>query len=241
MKTVVSLFLLCAASLLCVIAFNSCTKQPAAPVPISTPAPIAQPNTTSCAGYVWKNRSKAPIGYIKGVAAVYARTKSNAAKPLGDVNHDALAWYGMKDGDLMLKTYTLLIGLGMRESSGNYGEGRDMSANNVQVDTAESGLFQFSYNLNAADPGLQKIYADYKAHPEKCLLDVFKEGIARSPSPNFFGSGEGLTFQHLARECPAFAVEYAALGIRVLRRHWGPVNRKEAEYRPECEAMLKAL
>jgi hypothetical protein len=29
-----------------------------------------------------------------------------------------------------------------------------------------------------------------------------------------------------------------ALGLRSLRQHWGPINRKEAELRPEADDML---
>lgn len=42
----------------------------------------------------------------------------------------------------------------------------------------------------------------------------------------------------MTKECPAFAVEFAALGLRHLRRHWGPVTRCEVEFRPECNTML---
>ena len=35
--------------------------------------------------------------------------------------------------------FALILGLGMRESSGRYCEGRDMSASNVSAETAECG------------------------------------------------------------------------------------------------------
>jgi hypothetical protein len=43
-----------------------------------------------------------------------------------------------------------MLGHGMRESSGRHCEGRDLSADNVQSDTAEAGLFQTSYNAHSA-------------------------------------------------------------------------------------------
>jgi hypothetical protein len=33
-------------------------------------------------------------------------------------------------------------------------------------------------------------------------------------------------------------VEVAAVGLRNLRQHWGPINRKEAELRKEADEMF---
>jgi hypothetical protein len=41
--------------------------------------------------------------------------------------------------------------------------------------------------------------------------------------------------------CPAFAVEAAAVGVRVLRPHWGPLNSRAAELRPEADALLQQV
>jgi len=43
------------------------------------------------------------------------------------------------------------------------------------------------------------------------------------------GSGHGKKFPALSKECPAFAAEFAAAGLRNVRTHWGPINRKKAE------------
>jgi len=52
--------------------------------------------------------------------------------------------------DVLRHLFVLLTGLGMRESSGHYGEGRDASATNTSAYTAEAGLFQVSYNSHHA-------------------------------------------------------------------------------------------
>ena len=52
------------------------------------------------------------------------------------------------------------------------------------------------------------------------------------------GSGDGREFQRLCKECPAFAVEFAAVALRHIRKHWGPIIRRKAEVRPECDALL---
>jgi hypothetical protein len=54
-----------------------------------------------------------------------------------------------------------------------------------------------------------------------------------------FGSGDGEEFQRLSKAC--LAAEFAAVGLRHFRKHWGPINRREAELRPECDAMLREV
>ncbi|MGJ5178213.1 peptidoglycan recognition protein family protein [Bradyrhizobium oligotrophicum] len=211
----------------------------------------------------WRDRGTAPKGYVVGMALtfgrVYHKFKSGdaaaldmARKSSGNVNRDALAWYNdvftaanmsnAADGaDTLRHLFVLLIGLGMRESSGQYCEGRDMSADNVTSDTAEAGLFQMSFNANKASPLLGQIFAKYKDSPSGFLAD-FSVGVrCGHGSLENFGSGDGLEFQRLCKQCPAFAAEYAAVALRYIRKHWGPINRKKAEIRPECDALLKQV
>jgi len=218
---------------------------------------------SAIARYSWKDRGIAPKGYIKGMALVYARVYcklgagddavTEMAKPnSADGAHDALAWYdpifaaaGMSNdtagSDTLRHLFVLLIGLGMRESSGKYCEGRDRSASNTTAETAEAGLFQTSFNARAASPLLPTIFAAYSENPSG-FVDVFKEGVnCKAADLENFGSGDGEEFQRLSKACPAFAAEFAALGLRHLRTHWGPINRKGAEVRPECDAMLRQV
>jgi hypothetical protein len=218
----------------------------------------------SAAGhFIWKDRGKAPAGYIKGMALAYGRVYCKfkagdaaaldmARKNSGDTARDALAWYdevftaaGMSNdtsgADTLRHLFVLLIGLGMRESSGKHCEGRDITANNVTADTAEAGLFQVSFNAKGASPLLSQIFSQYKANPSG-FVDVFKEGVRGSPTSwQNFGSGDGQEFQRLCKECPAFAVEFAAVALRHIRKHWGPINRKQAQVRPECDALLRQV
>src|SRR5262249_55691775 len=113
---------------------------------------------------------------------------------------------------------------------------RDRSATNVTADTAEAGLFQKSWNSRSASPELPKLFAAYSANPDG-FLSIFREGLSGSASSNE-GRGEGAAFQALCKSCPAFAVEAAAVGLRTIRRHWGPINRREAQIRPEAETLL---
>lgn len=179
-------------------------------------------------------------------AAIMARANTH------DAARDALAWYGEEFAalgmsndlfgvDTLRHLFVLLVGLGMRESSGRYCEGRDRSASNTKAETAEAGLFQTSFNIREASPELPKLFARYSASPSG-LKDVFREGVrCTAADRRNYGSGPGVEFQRLSKECPAFAAEFAAVGLRVDRTHWGPINSKAAEIRPEFDAMLKQI
>ncbi len=212
--------------------------------------------------YEWANRGRAPAGYLKGMAVAWARTYAKwkngdpaalamAAAEKGAPATDALSWYsdlfadeGMSNStagaDTLRHLFVLLTGLGMRESSGRYCEGRDRSANNTSATTAEAGLFQMSWNAAGFDPLMKTIYAEYKDRTD--LIEVFKEGVTakRSDLENF-GKGDGFEFQRLAKSCPAFAVEFAALGLRFGRKHWGPIKAREAELRRDCDSLFRAV
>jgi hypothetical protein len=135
--------------------------------------------------------------------------------------------------------YTLGLGLGMRESSGKYCEGWDASAgSNRPSSEAEAGLFQASYNSIAASTELKRLYDEYRADPSRCLLPTFKEGVS-CRSQSILGSGAGAEYQKFVKGCPAFATEYTMVLLRVLRKHFGPINRKEAEVIQSCNDMLE--
>jgi hypothetical protein len=213
------------------------------------------------ATYGWKgNRGRAPIGYIKGMALVYARVYKKfldgdvaalemAKANTGNAAKDALAYYapefnrlGMKNDtpgvDTLRHLFVLLIGLGMRESSGKWCTGRDRFAKNISSDTAEAGLFQTSYNAKSASPILPQLFQIYSKNPQG-FLEVFKEGVkCKSYDLENFGSGNGKKFQELSKHCPAFATEFTAVALRNRRKHWGPINRKNVELRVECDKLL---
>ena len=214
----------------------------------------------------WSGRGAAPPGYIKGLAVAYANVYAKwkkgdtaaavmAAANSGDGSRDALAWYDAKfaalglrngpdqakNGDVLRHLFVLLTGLGMRESSGRCCEGRDISAANTTADTAEAGLFQQSWNSRFASPELPKLFAEYSANPQG-FYAVFSEGVTpHAGDLDDFGGGEGAAFQALCKSCPAFAVEAAAVGLRTLRTAWGPINRQEAELRPEADRLFQQV
>jgi hypothetical protein len=220
--------------------------------------------SSSCAAYSWKNRGRAPVGYIKGVALSFARslcrlktsaphTDAAVIMSAGDTHNDkkdALTHYHTVLSSLQMATstsgedtlrsvYTLGIGLGMRESSGGYCVGWDTSAGSHRPSSAaEAGAFQVSYDSIGASADLKKLYDEYRASTQRCQLNTFKEGASCS-SQSILGSGAGAVFQAFNKACPAFATEYAITLLRVLRSHFGPINRLEAEVKPACNVMLK--
>ena len=145
---------------------------PLEPLPAETQQTIASMAATSqIAKYDWKNRGVAPRGYMTGMAIAWSTVVrkwmlgNSAALEMAranthDAGHDALSWYkdifdqhGMVidvDGiDTLRSLFTLLMELGMRETSGRYCCGRDMSADNVTPETCEAGLFRMSQNAFA--------------------------------------------------------------------------------------------
>lgn len=236
---------------------------PAPPAPSPAPSPIAPDRivelarASSLATVNWDGRGRAPLGYVKGMAVayatVYAMFKANhptalaiAKVPVGNSDTDALRYYASNAGtslDILRATFCLLIGLGMRESSGRYCEGRDRSAENTSADSAEAGLFQQSWDSHSASPELPKLLAVWTNNPGlEGLASVFSEGVACTARDlENSGAGDGAAFQRTCKAKPLFAVLSAAVGLRTIRRHWGPINRREAQMRPEATTLLRAI
>jgi peptidoglycan hydrolase-like protein with peptidoglycan-binding domain len=215
---------------------------------------------SAIAKYAWKDRGVLPKGYTAGIAQCFglaatrlmqghpiATTAAQADRNLPD--YDALSWYrsrfealGMdnsQDGiDTLRHLFVLLLGLGARESSGRYCEGRDMSADNVTADTAEASMYQTSWNIRSCSPAIAPMLQEYWANPNG-FLPTFQQGCnPKSDDLGNFGSGDGAKFQFLSKYSPAFHVFVTGVGLRYQRQHWGPINRSEVELRIEADEML---
>lgn len=221
--------------------------------------------SSSCAKYSWKSRGRAPAGYIKGVGLSFARSLCRTHLAGGNAlaallsaantknsSKDALSHYNAVFSSNQIRTdvagpealralYTLGMGLGMRESSGAYCEGWDTSAgSNRPSAAAEAGIFQTSYDSIGASRYLKELYTEYQSSPNRCHLTTFKEGVS-CRSRGILGSGAGADYQRFTKACPAFATEYAMTLLRVLRAHFGPINRREAEVVKSCNSALLAV
>lgn len=215
------------------------------------------------ARYAWRDRGTSPEGYVQGMAVAWTtvvrRFYAGCPEVLemsvgntGDSDVDALAWYAdvYDDQDMdnthagidtLRHLFALLWGLGMRESSGQYCCGRDMSADNVTSDTAEAGLFQMSWNMETCSSSMSSLFDFYQSVRStwQSALSWFKIDVTCSSSDwSCYGSGEGYAYQDLAKHCPQFAVETCLVGLRKRRQHWGPINRHEAELRYDVDILL---
>ena len=172
-------------------------------------------------------RGRAPLGYIKGMAVMFAVAQRKLAQgdpaavemsraASSDSHRDALAHYasrfaalGMRNDvsgiDTLRHLFVLMIGLGMRESSGRYCEGRDRSASNTSADSAEAGLFQMSWDAHGASRQIPRLLDEYQANGGGGYREIFCEGVTphRGDLDNC-GSGTGLQFQQLCKELPRF-------------------------------------
>jgi len=216
---------------------------------------------SAVAKYPWKSRGIAPVAYLNGMALAFAsqlarlQAGHSAAVEMAkadthDDNKDALSWYrsnftakGMSNAtagpDTLRHLFVLMLGLGMRESSGHHCEGRDLSAANTTADTAEAGLFQMSYDAHSASKEIDKLMAEYSDDEGLCYLGAFADGIQCSTASwANYGSGKGHDFQKLEKQCPGFAAAVCAVGLRTVRKHWGPINRREVEIVTAADTMF---
>ena len=83
------------------------------------------------------------------------------------------------------------------------------------------------------------MFTAYSAHLEG-YLSIFQQGV-QCGHRDFANYGDGQGAASLCKMCPAFAVQPAAVGVRMLRPHWGPLHSRAAEIRPEADALLQQV
>jgi hypothetical protein len=215
--------------------------------------------------YNWDGRGEAPAGYTEGMALTWAQCfvkwkRGDSAMLLcaqrnsGNADKDALSWYrgffdelGMSNEVSGVNTlrhlFVLLLGLGMRESSGEHCCGRDQSASNTDSDTCEAGMFQTSWNIRSCSSEIPPLLDVWQPGDQaQCYLPIFRKEVSCSSSEwACYGSGDGYHYQEVSKSCPPFHAEVTLVGLRKLRQHWGPINRYEVEIRPEADGMFKAI
>jgi len=210
--------------------------------------------------FVWEDRGRSPSGYVAGVAQVFALalTWLKAGDPIalemavgesGDGQTDVLSWYkpefaklGMDNStggpNTLRHLFAFMIGLGMRESSGRYYEGRDITATNTSADTTEAGCLQMSWNMRSASPSMGKLLEYFWGDPNG-FLPTFSVGLTPTSAGLMnYGTGQGAAYQFLAKYSPSFCLLTGAIGLRKRCRHWGPVVRKEVELIQEADDVL---
>src|SRR5262249_6073963 len=90
------------------------------------------------------------------------------------------------DGRAVLRgLFTILVGLGMLESSGKPCVGVDGSKQVAATATnAEAGLFQMSFDIGVGVPGndFKQLYDAYQRRPDSGFSAIFNEGVVCAPS-----------------------------------------------------------
>jgi peptidoglycan hydrolase-like protein with peptidoglycan-binding domain len=219
---------------------------------------------STIADYNWDDRGIAPTGWTQGMALAFGQSYKKLkvghagvvrmSQPRKDSEYDALNLYredftelGMSNEapgiDTLRHLYALMLGHGMRESSGQHCCGRDQSADNVSSDTCEAGAFQTSYNAHSASsPEFDNLMDEYLRGLSPGYLEAFSEGVSCSASDwENYGSGRGEQFQNLCKNAPAFSAESCGLTLRNLCNHYGPIIRHETELRREANQMFQTV
>jgi hypothetical protein len=213
----------------------------------------------------WDDRGQLPAGFYAGMAKTYALVLSARHEPIlpavqamahpsrGDAAHDALALYEEEFEDMNIDVrvggtetlralFILMIGLGARESSGDHWCGRDMTADNVESDTAEAGFAQTSWNISNFSPTIPPLLQLYWDDPNG-FLPTFDRDCPPPDSEdlNAYGSGDGARYQFLAKHSPAFHALVTGVGMRLACTHWGPIKYGEVDLVEEVQELLQQV
>jgi uncharacterized protein (TIGR02594 family) len=226
-------------------------------------------NGSDIASYDWNDRGEAPKGWTQGMALAFAQSykklkaKHSAlvemSKPRTSSEKDVFNEYrddfdelGMsneeKDGsaaDRLRHLYSLMLGHGMRESSGQHCCGRDQSVPpgyyGPADTTTEAGAFQTSYDAaGASNPEFDDLMDEYLRGDSPGYVEAFSEGVSCSSEDwASYGGGRGEQYQDLNKNQPAFSAENCGLTLRNLCNHYGPIGRHETELRGDAEDMFQ--
>lgn len=243
------------------------------PPGVSREAILALAADSDIANYEWKDRGRAPIGFTKGMALSFATILKlyygdnaivvEAAKAnTGDDSKDFLSWQNSRfvaahrsnnvaGEEVLINLFAGMMGLAMRETSGEYPEGwdRETSRDQLNANSAEAGLFQMSWNAHDTCPSIATLLQAWKMRDGDLaslgFQDVFGEGVhPTSKQLENFGSGDGLEFQKMSKTAPLFAVQCALIALRQIggrMGHWGPIRRRENELPAAAFRLFQAV
>jgi hypothetical protein len=224
-------------------------------------------NDSVIAEYSWKDRGVAPPGYIMGVSLTFANVyrklqmdhgpsmemseaRTNSSTDVLNVyksSYDNLGLSNETSGpDTLVNLFALLLGLGMRESSGQHCCGRDMNADNTSAETAEAGAWQTSWNAHSFSFMFDQLFDEYSNGAEnddpQGFLDAYEEGVSCSSSEwSCYGSGNGYKHQEMSKQQPAYAAEVCCITLRNRSDHYGPINRSEVELKMDAVNLFRAI
>lgn len=209
------------------------------------------------AGEPVEDDARNPLGATAGDIAAWRTGKtaiaSAAASPIGDPANDVLGWYEDElraagasfdsAEERLIAVFAILLGLGMRESSGEHCTGADTPESRgepTNEENAEAGLFQVSHDSVGSNTDRQALFEAYRGRTY--LLGHFNRNVrCRDSDLIDHGTGSGALFQRTMKQCPLFAVLYTAAFLRRRRSHWGPINRRRVEARTDAVALFREI
>jgi len=249
--------------------------------PAGLPDPLSQRDqeairtialSSAIAGYSWRDRGRAPEGYTAGVALAFAnvyrkllvdhaparemaQARTGSEKDVFNEYHSEFTNAGLSTTggvESLVALWALLLGLGMRESSGEHCCGRDQSVPpgyyGPADTTTEAGAWQTSYDAHTCDDTLDQTFQEYStgalADNPQGFLSTFEDGVDCSDANwECFGPTDSPGYRHqkMSKERPAYAAEFAAITLRNLCNHYGPINRHEAEVRQDAAHMFRKV
>ncbi|WP_053003947.1 murein L,D-transpeptidase catalytic domain-containing protein [Sphingobacterium sp. Ag1] len=167
------------------------------------------------------------------------------------------------ESNILRGLFLLMLGLGVMESNGKfccgwdrgkeYGWGNPAKKIQPTAENSEAGLFQTSFDVisagsipTAVKNMLMEIFQKYKSSRDGYLEFFSKGAKCNERDAENYGTGVGLEFQVLAKQCPAFTVEFSALALRSAALHWNPVihvnnSEKGLQIKKESNEMLMQI
>jgi hypothetical protein len=247
-------------SLLAITLLSACATKVEAPKVIEVPVDHSQDvekaidvyslesiiKANSCKDTSFNNRGKPLFGFLMGMSKAYQQTKCD--KDLADrltsaphSSNDAFVRYGLKP--TLPNIYAFMVGLAAQESSFKACEGRDMTAGWTQSDEAESGLFQTSLNSNGFSSYLYPFFKNWKKNGfYSDFYNINPEKPCTAGDKKLWGDkADGLLFQKMSKEQPAFQLEYTMLLLKETYLHHGPIVRREVKFSTACVQLFEAI
>ncbi len=193
------------------------------------------------------------VGYPPAVEMAKANTHNSDKDVMSweAGRFDAAGMSNNEDGvDTLMHLWVYLMGLGMRESSGKYCCGRDTSVPvgyyGPPSTTTEAGAWQTSYDAHTCSPQFDTLFDAFSAGAEFDNPQGFKDEFAEDVSCGSgdwqcYGDGNGYLHQEMSKYAPAYAAEVCCITLRNLRKHYGPVGRREVEIKPQALDLLQDI
>lgn len=205
-------------SLLCKWFGWFCVTAPVVNPPVVVPPVVVNPpivsslesivNSNSCKDFYFNDygnsKSKAPLGYIKGLAYTYAQKKCKKETTPESPSQ-----------------FAEILGLGLWECGGKCC-GVDLSSrrpNKITENSAEAGQWQSSWDIKYNVPAIVDFTKNWKG---ECFLNHFGSCTGKEATNYGKVDSDGYKFQIKAKACPAYGLDVVLLNWNFRKSHYWP-------------------